>query len=115
MTNGFMYHSLRTEENKDTKIIKLLKYNDIIANIFILIYSIHKTPDLSNYAVFGSINFLINKYANHYLYNDLSQYLSQYHLNYNNSLKAYTIHDIMHVGFIQLPLAIGLEKILKII
>ena len=115
MTNGFIYHGLTTIHNKKTPLITYLKYNDIITNILILIYSIYKTPHLSNYAIIGSVNFCVNHCIFEYLLKP-NNFNSANNLNSANNVNypIFYIDNMCHVILVHFPLAIGLEKILKI-
>ena len=96
-----MYHGLKTYENENTKIIEILKYNDIITNIFLIIYSLYNKPQYIFYAIFGGTNFIIKEiYLNYLLKTNI----------YNNT-KQRDIACIFHVLFVQIPFFIGLENI----
>ena len=80
-----------------------------------MIYSIYKTPDISNYAIIGTVNFCVNHYVFEYLskpnnFNNTNNMVINNNVNY----PIFYIDNMCHVIFVQLPLAIGLEKILKI-
>lgn len=91
-----------------------IKSNDIITNILILIYSIYKTPHLSNYAIIGSVNFCVNHCIFEYLLKP-NNFNSANNLNNTNvNYPIFYIDNMCHVILVHFPLAIGLEKILKI-
>ena len=110
LTNGMIYHGLSTYQNENTHFMKILQYNDIITNIFILIYSIYNTPQYSFYAIFGSTNFIINKFISQYL---LKKKTINDIINNTKIIKHCDFDNIFHVLFVQYPLFIGLEKILN--
>lgn len=105
LINGMMYHGLKTYENENTKIIKILKYNDIITNMFLIIYSLYNRPQHLFYAIFGCTNFIIKEFFLHYLLKT-----NMHNIDYT---KQRDISSIFHVLFVQIPFFIGLEKILN--
>ena len=94
LLNGLLYHGFASNKNKNEKITLFLKYYDTICNILMIGYTINKYPKTSNFAITGSLNYLL--------------------MSILDDNKRYTyFDDILHVMFIQLPLFRGLEKSLK--
>lgn len=100
--NGIAYHGYETVENYNSKKTSLLRYNDIICNFIITLYTMYHYPVSRPYAITGSINFTLLcalHYFNHH----------------NNTYYSNIINDIMHVFMVQLPLFKGLELSMNLI
>ena len=94
--NGIAYHGYETPTNYHSKNTTLLRYNDILCNFFITLYTMYYYKISRPYAINGTINFILLCL----LYNNTKKDKTEY----TNILE-----DFMHVFMVQFPLFKGLE------
>ena len=106
IVNGLIYHGLRSDSNYDKGYIRKLRYYDILTNIILITIKIVNNPALIPYASLAIVNFLF-----HFIIVDKLLLLN---MNIVDERKKTLFKECFHVFGVQFPLAMGLEKILKI-
>lgn len=93
--NGIAYHGYETPENYHSKNTTLLRYNDILCNFFITLYTMYYYSITRVYGINSTINFIL---------------LCLLYNTQNNKTEYINIlEDCMHVFMVQIPLFKGLE------
>ncbi len=93
--NGIAYHGYETNENYYSEPTTLLRYNDILCNLCIILYTMYYYPVSRPYAINGVINFIL--------------LCLLFNTTKNKTKYINIIEDFMHVFMVQLPLFKGLE------
>ena len=95
--NGLLYHGLRTKNNYNEPIIKILRYYDIIINLILILEGMYTYPKLIIYSYIAIINFTFNFF--------ILQRVPYFKQHISMDLREY-----FHVIGVQLPLALGIDK-----
>jgi len=106
IVNGLIYHGLRSDSNYNKSYIRKLRYYDIFTNIVLITIKVVNNPTLIPYTSLAIVNFLF-----HFTIVDKLLLLN---MNIVDERKKTIFKECFHVFGVQLPLAIGLEKILGI-